>query len=220
MDRICKTCMGTQVDCPGHFGHIELNKPVFHANLLDYIRKVLKAVCYNCSHLLADDKAHADELKAYAEISNTKSRFNRVYKLSSNIKKCSKCDRINNKYKRVPLGIDYEILDPNQEKPNNDSKQQLWPEQAQAIFQKITNEHLQMLGLDKEKSDPANMILTVIAVGPPPIRPSVQLSGQIHRGDDDLTIMYNKIVKQNNEIKNCYNRGNNETSIKEIRKQL
>ena len=58
MDRICKTCMGTQVDCPGHFGCIELNRPVFHANLLDYIRKVLKAVCYNCSHLMADDKAH------------------------------------------------------------------------------------------------------------------------------------------------------------------
>lgn len=78
MDRICKTCMGTQVDCPGHFGHIELNRPVFHANLLDYIRKVLKAVCYNCSHLMADDKAHQDELRAYAEISNTKARFNHV----------------------------------------------------------------------------------------------------------------------------------------------
>jgi DNA-directed RNA polymerase beta' subunit len=50
----------------------------------------------------------------------------------------------------------------------------MWPEQAQAIFEKITSEHLQKLGLDKEKSNPANMILTVMAVGPPPIRPSVQ----------------------------------------------
>ena len=23
-DRVCKTCMGTQVECPGHFGHIAL----------------------------------------------------------------------------------------------------------------------------------------------------------------------------------------------------
>ena len=96
----------------------------------------------------------------------------------------------------------------------------MWPEQAHAILDKITPRHLQMLGLDKEKSNPANMILTVLAVGPPPIRPSVQVTGSMQRGDDDLTIIYNKIVKQNNEIKNCYNRGNNETSIKELRKAL
>ena len=80
MDRICKTCMGSQVDCPGHFGHIELYRPVFHANLLDYIRKVLKAVCYNCSHLMANDgtDAHELELKNYAEIVNNKSRFKKV----------------------------------------------------------------------------------------------------------------------------------------------
>lgn len=47
------------------------------------------------------------------------------------------------------------------------------PEQALDIFKKIKPEHLNMLGLDKDKSDPSNMILTVMAVGPPPIRPSV-----------------------------------------------
>ena len=53
-DRLCKTCMGSQVDCPGHFGHIKLSKPVYHGNLLDYIRKVLRIVCCKCSHLLSD----------------------------------------------------------------------------------------------------------------------------------------------------------------------
>ena len=65
-----------------------LFRPVYHANMLDYIRKLLKAVCYYCSHLLAEDgdenqkdekKAnHLAELKAYAEISNAKARFTRV----------------------------------------------------------------------------------------------------------------------------------------------
>lgn len=53
-DRLCKTCMGSQVDCPGHFGHIKLIKPVFHYSMLDYIRKILKCVCCKCSHLLSD----------------------------------------------------------------------------------------------------------------------------------------------------------------------
>ena len=52
-----------------------------------------------------------------------------------------------------------------------------------------------MLGLDKDRSDPANMIISTLAVAPPPVRPSVQVSGSMSRGDDDLTIIYNKIVK-------------------------
>ena len=53
-DRLCKTCFGSQVDCPGHFGHIKLIKPVYHGNLLDYVRKVLRCVCCKCGHLLSD----------------------------------------------------------------------------------------------------------------------------------------------------------------------
>ena len=26
----CQTCAGNMNDCPGHFGHVELAKPVFH----------------------------------------------------------------------------------------------------------------------------------------------------------------------------------------------
>ena len=43
------------VDCPGHFGHIDLAKPVYHPGLIDAVRKVLKVVCFNCSRLLIDD---------------------------------------------------------------------------------------------------------------------------------------------------------------------
>jgi DNA-directed RNA polymerase II subunit RPB1 len=27
----CQTCGENMTDCPGHFGHIELSKPVYHA---------------------------------------------------------------------------------------------------------------------------------------------------------------------------------------------
>ena len=57
---------------------IKLEKPVFHAELLDFIRKVLKAVCHNCSHLMADNESNKNELKSYESIANAKSRFNKV----------------------------------------------------------------------------------------------------------------------------------------------
>ena len=53
-ERLCKTCLGSQVSCPGHFGHIALARPVYHGNMMDFIRKVLRCVCFKCSHLLCD----------------------------------------------------------------------------------------------------------------------------------------------------------------------
>lgn len=48
-------------ECPGHFGHIELAKKVYHANLLAYAVKVLRSVCFNCSKLMiARDKTQQD----------------------------------------------------------------------------------------------------------------------------------------------------------------
>ena len=43
-DKICKTCMQKNTFCPGHFGHIELAKPIFHMQFFDIVRKILKCV--------------------------------------------------------------------------------------------------------------------------------------------------------------------------------
>ena len=37
----CKTCDQKASDCPGHFGHIELAKPVIHVGYTRLIRKLL-----------------------------------------------------------------------------------------------------------------------------------------------------------------------------------
>ena len=48
----CRTCSGSMTTCPGHFGHIELAKPVFNVGFLSKIVKILRCVCYYCSRLL------------------------------------------------------------------------------------------------------------------------------------------------------------------------
>ena len=50
----CQTCAGNMTECPGHFGHIELAKPVFHIGFLTKTIKVLRCVCFYCSKLLVD----------------------------------------------------------------------------------------------------------------------------------------------------------------------
>ncbi|VDQ00589.1 unnamed protein product [Trichobilharzia regenti] len=51
---ICQTCSGNVSSCPGHFGHVELAKPVFHIGFLKKTVKVLRCVCFYCSRLLVD----------------------------------------------------------------------------------------------------------------------------------------------------------------------
>lgn len=47
-------------DCPGHFGHIELNRPVYHCGFIDEVVRILRCVCPHCSRLLADDRIPKD----------------------------------------------------------------------------------------------------------------------------------------------------------------
>ena len=48
----CATCTGTMAECPGHFGHIELTKPVFHVSYMTKVVKLLRCVCFHCAKLL------------------------------------------------------------------------------------------------------------------------------------------------------------------------
>lgn len=50
----CATCFGNMVECPGHFGHIELVRPVFHIGYIGKVKKILECVCFFCSKLKAD----------------------------------------------------------------------------------------------------------------------------------------------------------------------
>ena len=51
----CATCDGGSADCPGHFGHLVLAKPIFHIGFMKTVLAVLRCVCINCSRLLANE---------------------------------------------------------------------------------------------------------------------------------------------------------------------
>ena len=47
----CHTCAGNMNECPGHFGHIDLSKPVYHIGFVQKTMKILRCVCFYCSKL-------------------------------------------------------------------------------------------------------------------------------------------------------------------------
>ncbi|OAV98230.1 hypothetical protein PTTG_00291 [Puccinia triticina 1-1 BBBD Race 1] len=49
---ICRTCHQLNTQCPGHFGHIELNVPVFHPLFMTHAYQLLRSTCFYCHHFL------------------------------------------------------------------------------------------------------------------------------------------------------------------------
>ena len=48
----CETCGARLQDCPGHFGYIKLELPVFHIGYIKALVAVLQCICKTCSRVL------------------------------------------------------------------------------------------------------------------------------------------------------------------------
>ena len=107
----CRTCDCNFADCPGHFGYIELVKPMYHIGFIETCRKILRCVCFNCSKLLVS-QANNNKYKEARAIKNPKRRQNQMFKLCSTQKICrstaEKKDVI--KFIRYYLNILYENI--------------------------------------------------------------------------------------------------------------
>ncbi|PVU85038.1 hypothetical protein BB559_002114 [Furculomyces boomerangus] len=47
---LCHTCSLDYINCPGHFGHIELPNPVMNTLVVENLYKLLSGVCFFCHH--------------------------------------------------------------------------------------------------------------------------------------------------------------------------
>lgn len=66
---------------------------------------------------------------------------------------------------------------------------------------------LHLLGLSDEYARPEWMILTVLPVPPPPVRPSIAVDGGAMRSEDDLTYKLGDIIKANANVRRCEGEG-------------
>eukprot|EP00798_Chlamydomonas_sp_ICE-L_P019690 gene19690-26378_t len=88
----CPTCGQKNTFCPGHFGQIELAKPVFYIQFLDIIKKMLRCVCFRCSSLVVPNEAFDSMKKNILKLPRAK-RFDMIYKMCMKTSKrdCGVC---------------------------------------------------------------------------------------------------------------------------------
>ena len=189
----CKTC-GLRVGkdkCPGHFGHIDLAMPVIHVGLVKSIRDCLRATCRDCGKLLLTDKQreeYRNELRKYkSEGRDPTYVLKQIIKEGVKSEKCYHCGR---EVGKIEL-----------DKPTSirENGKKLTPSEIREWLEKIPDEDLELLDIDKRSARPEWMILTVLPVPPVTVRPSVTLeSGE--RSEDDLTHKLVDVIRINQRL--------------------
>jgi DNA-directed RNA polymerase beta' subunit len=204
-NRVCQTCEHKNTFCPGHFGHINLAKPVFYVQFFDIVKKILKCVCFRCSKLLIDQ--NNDKIQGILKKKITRQKkWELIYKQCSKIKRCgSDCEggcgaKQPDKITKEPI---IKIV---MEWKEEEKTVAMSAEDVLRILKRISDSDSELMGFSKTFNRPDWMICTVMPVPPPSVRPSVRTdTGQ--RSEDDLTHKLCDIVKSNNALKSKIEKG-------------
>jgi DNA-directed RNA polymerase II subunit RPB1 len=117
------------------------------------------------------------------------------------------CGGMQPKYIREGLKLFVEFPDQMDEVPGNgDRKQNLPAKKVHEIFKNVSDADIVALGLHPRWSRPEWLLVTVMPVPPPHVRPAVALDG-LSKGEDDLTHKLADIVKANSALTNCVQKG-------------
>jgi len=203
----CKTCDQKASDCPGHFGHIELAKPVIHVGYTRLIRKLLRVTCRSCSRLLLSP----EEIE---KVVGTEDDLTGDVLSEKDIKKERVCPHCGEQQLKI-----------NFEKPTTFSEifiedtrkieHKLTPADIRARLEKIPDEDLRHLGINPDVARPEWTVLTVLPVPPVTMRPSIILeNGQ--RSEDDLTHKLVDIIRINQRFKENQDAGAPQLIIEDL----
>ncbi|NON62937.1 DNA-directed RNA polymerase subunit A' [Acidianus sp. RZ1] len=199
----CPTCGNVMGSCPGHFGHIELVRPVIHIGFVKQIYDLLRATCRRCGRLKLTD----DEIDRYVRIysaikgrwpSAAKRLIEYVKKISIKAQECPHCGE---KQFKIKLEKPYNFYEERKE-----GLVRLTPTDIRDRLEKIPDSDVELLGYDPKNSRPEWAILTALPVPPITIRPSIMIESGI-RAEDDLTHKLVDIVRINERLKESIDAG-------------
>ncbi len=205
----CHTCKQDVMSCIGHMGHIDLAYPVYHIGYIDVILKLLRTVCYFCSSFIVphtNSKISIMHRRYHSKATHSTSEHKQFLTAASNIcktkKVCSQCKCNQPCYMKSGTQITAKFATLTEEE-NALVKGPFTALNALSIITSISDEDLKFLGFLDPQMLRDSIIMVRLIVPPPIMRPTIMVSdGSRIRGQDDLTIRLQDIVKQNKTIMN------------------
>jgi len=208
----CQTCGNRVGQCPGHFGHIELARPVIHPGFAKTVYLMLRASCWNCGRLLLTQEEYE---KYTLMMERYKRRWpqlrfklaDRIVKKANKAQECPYCGKGQFKIKFEKPTAYYE------EHPEGNMK--LAPNEVRSRLERLTDADAALMGLDPLLARPEWKILTVLPVPPSSVRPSITLESGV-RSEDDLTHKLVDIIRINERLKENIDAGAPQLIIEDL----
>ncbi len=201
--QICMTCGNDAKTCPGHFGHIELARPVIHVGFIRHIYDALRATCPRCGRLLLPES----EVRRYLRLlERLKERWPLLAKMLITVvkrraAKATECPHCGERNYKIILEKPYYFYE---ERP--EGRVALNPIEIRSRLERIPDDDAKLLGFDPKYARPEWTVLTVLPVPPVHVRPSIVLETGI-RAEDDLTHKLADIVRTNERLKELLDSG-------------
>ncbi len=170
----CRTCGGTIGQCLGHFGHLELTKPVIHPLFSKKVFMMLRSICRSCGKILASE----------SDIKAMKNPLKEIYQ-----KKIKTCPHCKEKQRIVEF-----------QKPTTfrEGNTELSAEEIRQRLEKITDEDAKILKIKGGR--PEWYVFTILPIPPVTVRPSITLeTGE--RSEDDITHKLVDVVRINERFR-------------------
>ncbi|MFW6046710.1 MAG: DNA-directed RNA polymerase subunit A' [Candidatus Woesearchaeota archaeon] len=206
----CRTCGGRSRQCMGHFGHIELARPVLHIKFIKYIKSFLRNTCKSCGRVLLSKNEIESARNLYERSERLEGPMLARKKLSKYVKKLGRrkdnCPHCGDKVLKINLDRPYHF---------KENKRKLNPIEIRARLEKIPDEDLFLFGFDSASSRPEWMVLSILPVPPVTARPSITLeTGE--KSEDDLTHKMGEIVRINQRLFENINAGAPEVIVDDL----
>jgi DNA-directed RNA polymerase II subunit RPB1 len=202
--KVCPTCKQTNQSCMGHFGHIQLARPVYLYQFFDTIEKLCNLICLNCSKtLMSGEKLDSMKTTGMARFKDVRDSMG---------KRPANCPSCNTQVfvKVAKVGGKAASLEGQFAQAKGDTEGPapvpIQPEMVLRAFQRITNEDCTRLGFNPIHARPEWMVCTVLAVPPLTVRPSVVMDDQ-NKMEDDLTHKLISILRANDRVRDKIDKG-------------
>lgn len=193
----CPVCGNRRDNCPGHFGKIDLARPVLVPYFSDHVNAVLQATCRSCSRVLLPEEQAKRMLRVLRTLKArwpqlAQNFIKEVRKQAAQNSVCPHCGARQYRIRYIRPVVFYE------ERPEGEVR--LTPIEIRDRLEKVRNEDAELLGLDPEASRPEWMVATVLPVPPLSVRPPITLETGL-KSEDDLTHALVEIIRQNERLK-------------------
>jgi len=205
----CKTCGSKLKECIGHFGYIELARPVIHIMFSAIIHNLLRCTCRECGRALATKEQiekSIDQTKKIEKEEGVNAKRIAIRTIINSLKTIKKCPHCKTKQYKIAL-----------EKPTTfiEDEKRISPIEIRTRLERLPSEEIELFGINAKSARPEWMVLTVMPIPPVTVRPSITLeTGE--RSEDDLTHKLGDIVRINQRLFENINAGAPEIIIEDL----